>query len=268
MAVVPVASVSSLAEDLLESDAAYFESGAILEPFEGAVLARLSGLEHIAPGAVLQRIQPHRIGLSAERWISAAESFVRARKVTRLRLYLTQSHPRLERTLRTRDYAERKEIGMIRSTHEERRALTALPKVRLEEVVDMAGWDEKRRIQEACATGADGHAVDPRGWLEMERRRAAHGYMRPFLIRHGSTVCGALNLAPRGTLLRLKNLVLHPNWRGKGMALAAVAAVTVVGREAGFLRVGCFVNPGRHVHSVYELNGFIPIVTQTEWMQR
>jgi GNAT superfamily N-acetyltransferase len=264
---LPLVQAQSLQSELLDSDAAYFDAAAMLEPIEGAVLSRLPGLEHLCAGAVVHRIQPNAIRLGAESWVASVEALSRARQVPRVRIYLHRAEPKMERALRSRKYAERREVGLVRTTDPGANDEPSFSGVRLEEVVDLSGWDEKRRIHESTDIAADGHPGDPRSWCEMEQRRCAHGYMRPFLVCQGDAVCGTLCLASRGSLLRLKNLVIHPDWRGRGVGTAAARAAVVLARRAGYETVGCFAIPGGPALSVYQQAGFHPIVTQTEWLQ-
>jgi GNAT superfamily N-acetyltransferase len=264
---LPLVQAQSLQSELLESDAAYFDAAAMLEPIEGAVLSRLPGLEHLCAGAVVHRIEPGAIRLGAESWVASVEALSRTRQVQRVRMYLHRAEPKIERALRARKYAERREVGLVRTTSLAASDDHPFSKVYLEEVVDLSGWDEKRRVHESSDVSADGHPSDPRSWCEMEQRKSAHGYMRPFLIYHEASVCGTLCLASRGSLLRLKNLVIHPDWRGRGIATAAVRAAVQVAWRAGYESVGCFAIPGGPALTVYQQAGFHPIVTQTEWLQ-
>ncbi len=267
MTVAPVTDALSLPSELLESDSAYFDTGALVEPIEGGSLAWLPGLEALPAGAVVHRMTPGVIRGGAESWVASVEAVTRVRGIPRLRLYLQQSDPKLERALRARHYAERREIGLVRSAAEELHPPDPAPLVRLEEIVDLTGWDDKRRVTDACPTAPDGHPADPKAWCEMEQRRSAHGYMRPFLIRHGDSACGTLCLAPRGRMLRLKNLLIHPAWRGRGIATSAVNAAVLLARRAGFHTVGCFAIPGGPALAVWQRTGFAPTVVQSEWMQ-
>jgi len=264
---LPLVQAQSLQSELLESDAAYFDAAAMLEPIEGAVLSRLPGLEHLCAGAVVHRVEANAIRLGAESWVASVEALSRTRQVPRVRLYLHRAEPKIERALRARKYAERREVGLVRTTEVTASDEPAFSGVRLEEVVDLSGWDEKRRIHESTDISADGHPGDARSWCEMEQRRSAHGYMRPFVIRQDDAVCGTLCLASRGSLLRLKNLVIHPDWRGRGIATAAVRAAVLLAWRAGYETVGCFAIPGGPALTVYQQAGFHPIVTQTEWLQ-
>lgn len=264
---LPLVQAQSLQAELLESDAAYFDAAAMIEPIEGAVLSRLPGLEHLPAGAVVHRIEPNAIRLGAESWVASVEALSRARQVPRVRIYLHRAEPKIERALRARKYAERREVGLVRTTEMVASDERAFSGVRLEEVADLSGWDEKRRIHEATDITADGHPCDARSWCEMEQARCAHGYMRPFLIYHDDAPCGTLCLASRGSLLRLKNLVIHPDWRGRGIATSAVRAAVMLARRAGYETLGCFAIPGGPALTVYQQAGLHPIVTQTEWLQ-
>jgi GNAT superfamily N-acetyltransferase len=264
---LPLAHAQSLQFELPESDAAYFDAASMMEPLEGAVLSRLPGLEHLCAGAVVHRVEPGAIRLGAESWVASVEALSRTRQVPRVRLYLHRAEPKIERALRARKYAERREVGLVRTTALSVTDEQPFSGVRLEEVVDLSGWDEKRRIHESSDITADGHPSDARSWCEMEQRRSAHGYMRPFLIVHEESVCGTLCLASRGSLLRLKNLVIHPDWRGRGIATAAVRSAVLLAWRAGYESVGCFAIPGGPALTVYQQAGFHPIVTQTEWLQ-
>lgn len=267
MTAVPIRSNATVAAELLESEAAYFDAAALTERLEGAVLSRLPGLEALPAAGVVHRIGSAGIGAPPETWLASVETWARTAGLHRVRLYLTHSDPKLERLLRARHYRARHEVGLARPTGGEVLEADRLAMVHLEEVVDLAGWDDKRRVHEASPTQADGHRAEARTWCEMEQRRSAHGYMRPFLIRHGETVVGTLCMAPRGSLLRLKNLLVHPGWRGRGMGTAAVAAAVVLARRAGFATVGCFAIPGGPGLEVYQRTGFRPTVTQVEWIK-
>jgi len=110
----------------------------------------------------------------------------------------------------------------------------------LEPVIDDAGWARKRTLQEACATGPDGHPMAAAAWVELERRKVAAGGMTPFLIVEGGQDLGMVATMDFGSLLRLKNLVVHTRFRGAGVTTRAVRAILAQAHADGRDAVGCF----------------------------
>jgi len=249
---------------LLESDAAYFEAGALVQAIEGAVLARIPGLERLPAAAVVHRVNPAAIASSADGWLNDLEALLRAHGILHARLYLQRGPVEIESALRRGGYAEERELGLLRLTGPVPAAAESFPRVTLEEITDEAGWAEKRRIHAATATNPDGRPADPADWCGMERSRVRHGYMVPYLIRAGRAACGTVCLADRGPLLRFKNLLIHPDWRRRGYASATVVEILrlAVARHA---MVGCFGLASGSVLPLYDRAGFLEVAGQTEW---
>src|SRR5688572_29247245 len=216
---IPSATVASrspeaLASELLDSDRAYFESGAVLEPAGGATIARVPGLERVSAGCVVHRVDPSVLPRDPLRWIELVEQRLLGHGCRRARFYLTGRHPALEAALLARGYRPQDETGYALSV--DGRPASRRPEAVVAEfrpVTSPDDWAAKLALHRLSGTGPDGYDSDPEAWVELERVRAAAGSMRPFFIVSRGAICGVVALASGRSLLRLKNLVVHPSWR-------------------------------------------------------
>lgn len=249
--------------DLLESDRRYFEADAEVIPITGAVIARLHGGEQLASGCVVQRIDPAGVPEDGDAWLAGIEERLRAFRCPRARLYLDRPHEVLERALSRRGYRGRVEFGLARAAD----ATEGTGTTELRAAADAAGWLERRKLMERSRLAPDGHRADPDLWVEMERRKYDAGYMRPYLIVSAGRIAGALSTAPCGRLLRLKNLIIDPAHRRRGVATAAAAQAARLAADGGLAAAGCFVLEGEPGIAAYIRSGYHHVTRQTEWVR-
>ncbi len=88
--------------------------------------------------------------------------------------------------------------------------------------------------------------------------------MDAFLAVLDGQVVGAVAMFPIGGLARLKNLVVHPAYRQRGVALATVGSI-LARAEQGTL-AGCFALAGGPALRVYQRAGMVPVTQQVEWV--
>lgn len=89
--------------------------------------------------------------------------------------------------------------------------------------------------------------------------------MRVYLVCRDGEVCGTVGAMEVGDLLRLKNLVVHPEWRRHGIGQATVEALR---REAVCLgkgAFGCFALLNGAGQRLYERAGLTIATQQVEW---
>jgi GNAT superfamily N-acetyltransferase len=134
-------------------------------------------------------------------------------------------------------------------------------------------WEAKLALHRAARAGPDGHDTPPEAWVELERRKAEAGAFRPYLLVPGARrapehALGAVAYAPCGRLLRLKNLVVHPDHRRRGVGTAAVALGAQLAKSLGERTLGVFAIAGDIGERLYRRRGLQEIVRQTEWMRR
>lgn len=255
----------SLAAALLESDRAYFEAGAELRDVPGATVVLLRGMEALAAGSVVHRVRQDEIGEPA-RWLAMMGREVRAAGCPALRIYLDEDQGALARSLAAAGAFRSIEVGVVRRCAETWTGGALRAGFALEPVRSPAAWRAKLEFHRACPVGPDGHAAPAALWVEMERRRAEAGYLRPWLVRLEGMVCGAFALAGKGPLARLKNLVLHPRFRGRGLARHVVRLAAEAAAADGAEALGCFALEQHHALAMYRALGFTPVVRQYEWV--
>ncbi len=250
------------ARDLLESDRRYFEADAELFPVPGAVIAALRGAEPLAAGCVVQRIDAGQAASDADAWLGDVEGRLRALRSPRARLYLDAPHAPLERALERRGYRPRVEFGFVRAAGVSAGGI----EIELVPAEDERSWSARRLLMHRAGLGPDGHSINPELWVAMERRKHFAGYMRPYLIRMGGEIVGAVCTAPCGSLLRMKNLVVDPAHRRRGVATATAVRFAGLAAEEGFAATGCFALDGEPGLVVYPRAGYRLLVRQTEWV--
>lgn len=253
--------------DLLESDAVYFESGADCVSFDGGRIVRMSGMESLAAGCVVQRIDVAAIGEDAGAWLSDVEHRVAELGCPKARLYLQEDAPALERALVAGGYRCVDEIALLMTPDSETAAFERSDRVTLSPIEDEAAWAVKLDIHRLIERGPDGHLSAAHKWVELERRKSDHGYMTPYLIHKDGKPAGAVNVAVWGNIVRLKNLVVHPDYRRRGVGRRAAARWAELVVEHGKQAAGCFALDSSHALIMYQQAGFRPASRQSEWVK-
>jgi GNAT superfamily N-acetyltransferase len=266
-AAVAPRSADTLASDLLDSDRSYFESAAVLEAAGGATIARVPGLERVSAGCVVQRVDPSVLPRDPLRWIELVEQRLLGHGCRRARFYLTGRHPALEAALLARGYRPQDETGYVLTVDRPAAARPDGPAAELRPVTSADDWAAKAALHRLSGTGPDGHDSDPEAWVELERVRAAAGWMRPFFIVSRGAICGVIALASGESILRLKNLVVHPSWRRMGIATAVLHRAHAIAWREGWAGVGAFALAGDPSEQLYRTAGYEAVARQTEWMR-
>ncbi len=261
-------SATSLAAELLESDRRYFESAAVLEQAGGATIARVPGLERVSAGCVVHRVDPSVLPRDPARWIELIEQRLLGHACRRARFYLTGRHPGLEAALLSRGYRPQDETGFVLAVGG--RPIAARPEAPVAElrpVTSADDWAAKLALHRLSGAGPDGHDSEPEGWVELERLRASAGWMRPFFIVSRGAICGVIALSAGESLLRLKNLVVHPSWRRMGIGTAVLHRAQAIAWREGWAGVGAFALAGDPAEQLYVNAGYEAVARQTEWMR-
>jgi len=263
----------TLARELVASDSHYFNAGARCYSVGAADLSHLVGFENLAAGCVVHRVRTAEIPADPARWVRRVERAIAGLGGVFSRWYLDESDVELARVLARRGYRARVELGYVLDADPSGlaglagRRLEPAESLFLKEIATPAEWAAKLRIHRHSMVGIDGHAVTPQQWVAMERRKCTAGYMRPYLIVRGEAVAGTVSVAISGSILRMKNLVIAPEHRRRGVATRFSSGLALMAAVMGCEAAGCFAIVGEIGAQVYPGAGYRLAVRQVEWMR-
>ena len=256
-----------LLDELLESDAAYFLAAAECEELHGFRISYMPGLESLAAACVVHKIARESVGDQTQ-WLPVLEKRISALGCHHSRFYQQGPDTEMEKQFFQNDYRPAEEIALLNTFSnvppgQDGAALTELRPVRSEQ-----DWSLKLALHHDIPQGPDGHVADAETWVTMERRKCEAGYMEPFLIVQGDHVCGAVNFASGPRIGRLKNIVIHPHWRRKGMGVQGARLIARLAQERGKTAAGCFALKDGQAVQMYQDAGYLPVTRQTEWYKK
>lgn len=250
----------AVSEALLDSDVQYFEMGATITRLSCGSMALMDGLTSLAAGCVIQQID--QLPNDVHGWLDEVESHLRRCGATRVRIYVGSSPEFARAALLQRGYEERIEIGFVA-----RSANMPLPKsdVILREVVSDQDWAAKLHLHEDAMDGPDGYTNQAASWVQMERRKFLTGGMQCYLVEQDHRIVGTVGAIDFGPILRLKNLVIAPGFRRRGLGLAAVHQLKLLASREPNRRLGLFGIVGEPGIALYRNAGLREINRQFEW---
>jgi len=253
-----------LINELFESDTLYFEAGAVCVEVDGAIIANMPGLENLAAGCVVQRIDMQIVSTDPEAWLDNIELHLKKLAIHRARIYIQSHNDIVSTALRNRGYRPVDEVALLlhtNSRHIQDKSVTLRP------ILDQEGWDERLSVYRCIERGPDGHVSPPEQWIEMEITKCNTGYMLPYLIYKNEDVCGAVNLAVHQHLVRLKNMVIHPDFRRKNCGASAAGLFSDLAKQYGKFAAGCYAIENQASLPMYKKAGYLPVGKQTEWLK-
>lgn len=259
---------AEIARNLYESDRVYFELGAGVLHAGPASIAWMPGLTHTPAGCVCQRIplsacEGQKPDGNRPRWLAQVESVFRSHQNPTVRLY-TRDFEGPHELLTASGYACREEIGFAYSGP----APAPPGQLRLRPVETSSDWLEKLRLHEVSAEFSDGHAYEAQEWVEMERRKCLTGRMTCFLIEHGTELHGSICLMREGRALRIKNLYLQPESRGRGIGSQTLRAIFGIHLRSGDSAAVVYGVQGDPGERLYRSQNMVEICRQYEWTRR
>ena len=255
---MPQACDVPLIDRVIETDRAYFELGAEVRRIAGATLAWMPGLAGTPAGSVVHRVDAGMVAAQGQIWVTEAEAALAGVGAQLARIYLDRRGTAADAVLRNAGYADRDEIAFVHDCPEPSPLLTLSP-VRSEQ-----DWRRKLALHEASEGPPDGHFAGAAEWVALERTKCAHG-MEMFTAEcDGQTVGTAGLLAGQG-VVRLKNLVVHPDWRRRGFGQSILAHVAAIGRARGLASLCLFAVADEPGELLYRAVGMSIAGTQVEW---
>lgn len=230
----------------------------------------MPSLEQVPAGCVCQRIDVSHIAMrwrAPELWLDAVEARFRGLGTPLSRLYIEDDRD-LDELLLRRGYRSRTELGFLYPLSAGFSITSSLgaDRVSLQPVFANDDWEVKEALHGDTVMGPDGYPCDAKQWVQLERTKCFAGAMHCYLIRTAAgELCGAIGTMRAGSVLRIKNVVVHPQFRGQGMGLAALGALFGVARQLGLSALGVFGIEGEPGSALYRRAGFHVETHQVEW---
>ena len=249
--------VPTLFERAAATDAHYFEMAAQVDPLPGAALAWMSGLTGLAAGAVVQRVDGATAAKMGSGWVSEIEKALVKVGAPLARIYLEEGSP-ADSLLRGAGYAMRPELVFAHAFEE------APGDVVLLRVGSDEDWEWKERLHRDADRTPDGHPSSASDWVELERRKTAHG-LESYLALFDGEVIGAIGAIRGDRILRFKNILIHPDHRRRGLGRAMLGSLAALGRESGILEQAVFAVRGNAGERLYRACGMRAVGTVVEW---
>jgi GNAT superfamily N-acetyltransferase len=254
---------AALGRALIESDRQYFELGARRTVLTGAEIAWLDGMADLPAAGVVHRVVPGEVADPAG-WVAELTAAQRDIGFTSGRVYLDEPCEPLEHQFVAEGWTMRREPALIAV---ENVPPSRGPNVELLPVVVDADWDIKQAVHLADGIRPDGHPAPASRWVAMEQARVATGRLDAWLVRREGIVCGTvLSMAVDG-ILRMKNLVVHPDHRRTGVGLGVLGRLDVMARERALV-LGTFSVAGDVGELLYRAAAMQGVVEQREWSRR
>jgi GNAT superfamily N-acetyltransferase len=189
----------------------------------------------------------------------AVETLAADLGLARSRFFLDQPAPELELALTMLGYRSRMETGLLRAAAPRKSSVELTP------IATDEDWSSMLAIHSGMDAGPDGFVIDPIHWTGFAKAKQTAGYFTLYLAQRDGVTCGAVGFRGTRHLLRLKNLVVAPTHRRRGVGAAILDAAAAMAHARGLAAVGCFALPGEAGDALYRSNGFVPATSQMGW---
>lgn len=241
----------------IETDRAYFELGARIDALSGAQLAWMEGLAGMPAGAVVQRIEANAPNAV---WLELVERALLGIGAGMARIYPDYAVD--EAVFRNGGYEDRDEVFFTSNS-----LPTAPPGFALRPLATEQDWQDKLRFHVEAGQTPDSHPNAPADWAELERRKCRHG-MEAFLVESEGIAVGAIGAIWFDRLLRLKNVLVHPDHRRRSVGRTMLSLMADLGRARGVSELCVVAVRGEPGERLYRTCGMQMIGTQVEWSKQ
>ena len=249
--------------ELLETDVRYFELATRTTDLHGAQMFWSPGGTSIPVGCVIFRVEEPNSPAQALDWIARFEDAILRVDSHLARIYLQKPNPLMELALARSGYEKEPEVAFVGPAT----APTTDTTVTLQLMKTEADLDKMAEIDAENPVGPDGHTADIETWNEIIRQKWRTGELLLYFIMDRGEICGTVGAMKAAHIVRLKNLVVRPSHRKKGVGRGATLALWKKAFESG-KRLAVFGVPGGGGYATYKSAGLHPTWPQYEWCKK
>jgi GNAT superfamily N-acetyltransferase len=248
-----------LCRQIVETDRRYFEMGARIAQLPGAEIAWMPGLAHCPSAVVVHRVTASSVARQGPAWVRLVEKRLQELGAASARVYLDEPDTVVAGILGAAGYQARREIALGAS-----RVAAAGKEIRLRQVDSREDWQRKLQFHEAVPERPDGHGASAADWVDMERSKCSLG-MRTFLAWRDGEVVGTIGVIPSAEPWRLKNIVVHSDFRRQSVGRGMISRMADRARKGGASGLCLFGIEGTVGEALYRACGFAETGCQIEW---
>jgi hypothetical protein len=132
-------------------------------------------------------------------------------------------------------------------------------------IQDDRTFERKVQLYVEAGHGPDGHDMQDGAYARIERVKCRAGYMVSYLYWENHRPAAAVSLAVQSQLARVKNIVVHPDFRCQGVLHRVLCAMVSEAANAGARVLGLFAAEGSTAHRRYVDFGLREVGRQVEW---
>lgn len=257
------ATMDSTLQALIGSEHDYFNAGSHNRRILAGEMSVTPKFESLASGCVLHSIQTNIINENFENWLNDVEEEFRKIGAPLCRFYFSHQSPLQNKILIDKGYEKVTEVGLAVSLDSVKSVNT--PKGELKPILDGKGWELKKALYKSAKLGPDGHDMREGAYSDFEKVKCDAGYMTSYLYWKDSKLIGAVSLATKDKFSRLKNLLVHPEYRGLGIGSEIVIALMEEAKSLGSTTFGVYAVENMNSHKLYKSCGMREVLQHTEW---
>ena len=251
---------------LWQSDIRYFQAAAENKNILGGQLSYMEDLSSQAGACVF-----HSLDVLPQRdlaWLNTLEGLFLKKAVKRSRLYLQKHKPEDEAFLTQNGYRAVIEIGMAGRVDLQILHAKNIKPVQLVAIHE-ALWPLHQRLLSSSEAAPDGHRMQATDYALLEKRKVEAGYMQMFLYIENGEALAVASLDIKNGFARIKNLLVHPEQRGKGLGKRLIAGLLTIAQQQGAQAMGAYaLAENKAAYGMYQALGMQKIYQQYEWLRQ
>ncbi len=253
---------------LWDSDIRYFQAAAENKNILGGQLSFMEGLSSQAGACVFHSLKtlPQRNHAWLGAWLSEVEALFLQHQVQRSRLYLQQNKKTDEAFLIENGYRQVIEIGMAAAISTQN--IKSVKPLELQPISEQL-WPLHHRLLSGSEAAPDGHRMQANDYAELERRKVEAGYMQLFLYIENGQALAVASLDIKNGFARIKNLLVDPEQRGKGLGKRLIASLILIAQQQGASGIGAYaLAENKAAYGMYRSEGMEKVYQQYEWLRQ